>query len=692
MCGIVGICRLRPGRRIRLDAIRRMMAPVCHRGPDATGVYLDNTVGLGHLRLSIIDLASGCQPMANEDETLWIVYNGEVFNYLELRDELREQGHRFRTTSDTEVVLHLYEQLGPRCLERLNGEFAFAVWDSRNKELFLARDRVGIRPLHYTFHAGTLLFASEIKSLFALPGVSREFDPVSLDQIFTFWSVLPGRTPFRYVHELPPGHWMKVSPGGMRIGRYWQVPVYARQEQLCDPLESLCEQAMEVLTDAVRLRLRADVPVGSYLSGGLDSSAIAALAAGRLHAGLNTFGIRFEHEDYDEGVHQQVVASFLGTRHREVWATPSRIGDHFARTVWHAEKPLLRTAPVPLYLLSGAVQEVGLKVVLTGEGADEVFGGYDIFKEAKVRRFWARRPDAVGRAALFGQLYESVFRDSRVRPFLSSFFARGLNRLEDPLFSHLIRWENTRRIKAFFSGELRAAIGESDPYEPLRQMLPERYDELDGLGKAQCLETMVFLSNYLLSSQGDRMAMAHSIETRLPFLDYRVMDLAARIPARWKILGLDEKHILKRMFRSILPPEIVARRKQPYRAPVADCLLVGPSREFALDMLAPGAIRGAGLFDEAKVGRLVAKLQMSDNPGEVDSMALTAILSSQIVHHQFVENPPGRSRPDLRPDRVIDRRSPAEAAAAQTAHCRRTAQRCPSCANSPDESQGVEVA
>lgn len=656
MCGVVGICKLESGRDIDLHTIRRMMALVRYRGPDETGVYLDDEVALGHLRLSIIDLTSGCQPMHNEDETLWIVYNGEVFNYLELKNELLERGHRFYTTSDTEVILHLYEQLGPGCVERLNGQFAFAIWDSRNKELFLARDRVGIRPLHYAVHAGRLFFASEIKSILAVPGVRRELDPISLDQIFTFWSVLPGRTPFYDIYELPPGHWLKVSGGSMEVRKYWEIPIYPRQEQLHDPVERLCEQIMDLLADAVRLRLRADVPVGSYLSGGLDSSGITALAARRFHADLNTFGIRFEQEGFDEGTHQQHMVSFLGTRHHEIWATPERIGNHFVQTLWHTEKPLLRTAPVPLYLLSDAVRGENLKVVLTGEGADEVFGGYSIFKEAKVRQCWARQPDAPGRAALFGRLYGYVFQDPRSKPFLKSFFARQCHRLDDPLFSHLIRWENTSRTKTFFSNELKAAIGESDPYEPLRRMLPERYHELDVVGKAQYLEMMIFLSSYLLSSQGDRVAMAHSVEIRLPFLDYRVIDFAARIPSKWKILGLDEKHILKRAFRSVLPPEITGRCKQPYRAPIVGCLLSGPSRRLTLEMLAPGTVRKAGLFDDAKVTRLTAKLQTAAMTGEVDSMALVAVLSSQIIHQQFVENFPRCSHSDLTLDLVIDKR------------------------------------
>jgi asparagine synthase (glutamine-hydrolysing) len=656
MCGIVGIYDLKAGHVPRLEEVQRMMAMIRHRGPDETGIYLDNTIALGHLRLSIIDLESGCQPIHNEDETLWIVYNGEAFNYIELRRELQEGGHRFYTTSDTEVILHLYEQEGPRCVKRLNGQFAFAIWNSMKRELFLARDRVGIRPLHYTVHDGRLIFASEAKSICAVPGVPRELDPVSLDQIFTFWTVLPGRTVFRDIHELPPGHYLRISGEAMEIRKYWEIPIYGRQEQSNGPVETICDQAAELLTDAIRLRLRADVPIGCYVSGGLDSSGVAALATRRLGVHWNTFGIRFEQDLFDEGIHQQQMASFLDSTHRQVWATPEEIGKQFAQTLWHCEKPLLRTAPVPLYMLSRFVQECGLKVVLTGEGADEVFGGYDIFKEAKVRQFWSRRSRSTSHAVLLDQLYGDIFRDQRTKRLLQPFFAKGLDQAGDPLFSHAIRWANTSRIKTFFSGEFKAAIGRADPYERVRQSLPERYGQLDTVGKAQYLETMIFLSNYLLSSQGDRVAMAHSVEIRLPFLDYRIIEFMAKIPSKWKILGMNEKHLLKRSLRQVLPEEIVARRKQPYRAPIVNCLMAGASGRHTRELLAGGAVQRAGVFDVGKVNKLMEKLQTMENPGEIDSMALAGVLSSQIIYQQFIEEFSPHSHPMVHPDLIIDRR------------------------------------
>jgi asparagine synthase (glutamine-hydrolysing) len=391
------------------------------------------------------------------------------------------------------------------------------------------------------------------------------------------------------------------------------------------------------------------------LSGGLDSSGIAALVAQRFNASVKTFGIRFETEDFDEGVHQNRMVSFLGTEHREVQATASCIGERFSETLWHAEKPLLRTGPVPLLMLSGAVRQADLKVVLTGEGADEVFGGYNIFKEAKVRRFWAQNPDSRRRAALLEHIYGYIFRDPRVKRFLPSFFAQGRDRLDDRLFSHLLRWENTSRIKTFFSRELREAIGEADPYGRVLQNLPAGYDKLDTVGKAQYLEMMIFLSNYLLSSQGDRMAMAHSVEIRLPFLDYRLIDLMARVPSKWKILGLNEKHLLKKVLRSHVPEEIRTRRKQPYRAPIAPTLLGDGTSDLALELLSPRAVARAGLFDSAKVERLVKKMQRLDHPGETDNMALAGVLSTQILHQRFVTDFPA-SVPEVKPRLLVDKR------------------------------------
>ena len=620
------------------EALQDMIALLRHRGPDEAGIYLDDRVGLGHARLSIIDLSSGIQPIHNEDETLWIVYNGETYNYPELKEELLRKGHRFYTTSDTEVLLHLYEEKGAACVEDLNGQFAFAIWNSRKKELFLARDRIGIRPLHYTVKNDLFIFSSEIKSIFACGEIDRNIDPLAMDQIFTFWTTLPGRTAFKNICELQPGHYLTLSGGQVTIKRYWDIPFCPRREQLNMAPDEISGRIRELLLDAVRIRLRSDVPVGTYLSGGLDSSGLTALVAKNFDKDVKTFGIRFKETAFDEGTYQNQMVSFLKTDQTEILATNEKIGTSFPEVIGHTEKPLLRTAPVPLYLLSRAVRDSGLKVILTGEGADEIFGGYNIFREAKVRRFWAKEPDSNCRGELIGRLYPYIFNDARLKRSLQSFFAKGLTQTNDPLFSHMIRWENTSKIKRFFSQDLKASIGAYSGYDEVKQRLPGSFDKWDYLCQAQYLETEIFLSNYLLSSQGDRVAMAHSVEIRLPYLDPRLMEFMGRVPAKYKIFGLNEKYILKKAFDGILPKDIVKRAKHPYRAPITKSLLKGRAAEYTLEMLSERAAKNAGLFDTKKVTNLLRKLKTADAASEVDSMTLVGILSSQILYHQFIDD------------------------------------------------------
>jgi asparagine synthase (glutamine-hydrolysing) len=664
MCGIAGICGLSRPCGASVDMLQKMVGIVRHRGPDEVGIYIDDWAGLGHARLSIIDLSSGTQPVHNEDQTMWIVYNGETFNYIELRQQLERAGHRFHTTSDTEVLLHMYEQYGHDCLEHLNGQFAFAIWDAKKRELFAARDHVGILPFYYTVVGDTLMFASEIKSLFVNQNVPRRLDPIALDQIFTFWTTLKGRTAFDGISELPPGHYLKMSKGKIEIKKYWDVPFVPRSEQSNLSADEISENVRELLLDAVRIRLRADVQVGAYLSGGLDSSGITALVVKNFNSRVTTFGIRFEEAAFDEGTHQNQMVEFLKTSHSEISATNEAIGTFFENCLWHCEKPLLRTAPVPLMLLSKLVHEHDLKVVLTGEGADEVFGGYNIFRETKVRRFWARFPESKKRASLTEQLYPYIFNDkTRAKPSLHKFFGKGFDDLSNPLFSHLLRWENTKRSKVFFSESLNKAIGDYDGFAEVHESLPSDFAQLDCLSQAQYLETVIFLSNYLLSSQGDRMAMANSVEIRPPYLDKRIIEYMCKVPAKWKILGMNEKHILKKTYKGIVPDDILARPKHPYRAPIKNGLLDGKAGDQTREMLSENAINNAGLFNAKKVAMLVHKLEKTRDGSEVDNMALAGILSSQIVHKKFIEDFPAMQVNLHTPDVIIDRRSGSSAKA-----------------------------
>ncbi|MBN2090667.1 asparagine synthase (glutamine-hydrolyzing) [candidate division KSB1 bacterium] len=657
MCGITGKLNFSDTTPISRGLIEQMIGIMRHRGPDECGIYLDDAIGMGHARLSIIDLSGGAQPIHNEDLTLWIVYNGEVFNYIELKKNLEKKGHHFYTTTDTEVILHLFEEKGADCLQELNGQFAFAIWNSVKKELFLARDRVGIRPLYYTQQNKSFLFASEIKSIFIDPAVSRNLDLHAVQQVCNFWTTLPGETVFQGISELPPGHYMFVSEKGIRLQRFWEIPFYAPDEQLDWPVERIRESILELLVDAIRLRLRADVPVGCYLSGGLDSSGITTLVVKNFNSHVRTFGIQFEEKAFDERDHQQAMVSFLGTAHTEMLATNDLIGSSLTDVLWHCEKPLLRTAPVPLYLLSQVVRDNGFKVVLTGEGADEVFGGYNIFREAKVRQFWAKQPNSRFRGLLLRKLYPYIFSDPRLAAMQQSFFAQGLKEAGSPFFSHQIRWQNTNKVNGYFVDGLPTHYSYNDEIEKLRQWLPPAFEKWDYLAKAQYLEMQIFLSNYLLSSQGDRVAMAHSIEIRVPYLDYRLIDFMGRVPARLKINGLTEKYILKKTFENIVPEKIWKRDKHPYRAPIIQSLFSESNHSLVERWLNPALVKENGFFNPGKVELLLRKIQTSKNPGEIDNMALIGLLSTHIIYDQFVKNFPGKKIQFVSPDIFIDLRT-----------------------------------
>ena len=638
MCGIAGMFNLRSKRRVAEKDMRQMLAMIRHRGPDEFGIYLDGPVGLGSARLSIIDLSTGQQPIANEDGNLWIVFNGEIFNYVELRPELEARGHRFTTTSDTEVLLHAYEEFGPQCLERLNGQFAFAVWNQREQTLFLARDRLGVRPLFYTFSQGDLIFGSEIKAILSDRRVRAELDPAVLDQVFTFWSPLAPRTVFRDIVEVPPGHYLLAREGRVIVKNYWQInfaPAAPSRPQKC--LEECEEEFSQLLVDAAKVRLRADVPVGAYLSGGLDSSIIASIIRNFTSNRLDTFSIAFDDVNFDESAYQRRMANFLGTEHQVIQATHADIGRVFPDVVWHTEVPLMRTAPAPMFLLSKLVRDSGFKVVLTGEGADEFLAGYDIFKEAKIRRFWAQEPDSKFRHLLFKRLYPDITELSKnASSFLAAFFREDLTAVERPDYSHAVRWRNNRRACRFFSPDVRQAAAQSHD-KLLEQQLPPHFREWDALAQAQCLEIKIFLSQYLLSSQGDRMAMAHAVEGRYPFLDFRVVAFCNQLPPNLKLRGLTEKYLLKQLGRKWLPPEIWQRPKRPYRAPIHRSFFNAAAPDYVREMLSPENLARTGLFNPAAVGQLVNKVRQGGTLGETDDMALVGILSTQLVHHQFIE-------------------------------------------------------
>jgi asparagine synthase (glutamine-hydrolysing) len=523
-------------------------------------------------------------------------------------------------------------------VREFNGEWAFAIWDTRNRRLFASRDRMGVRPLFYSMLRGSFLFGSEVKAVLAHPRMPRRIDLDGLDQVFTFWCNLPSHTVFEGVAELPPGHTMSVQDGRIDIRRYWELD-YAAPGRAAERNEhELAERLVQLLADATRIRLRADVPVGVYLSGGLDSSLIAALARQCAPAPLHTFSVAFDDPQFDESAHQREVANFLGAEHHEVRCTARDISAAFPDMVWHAERPLLRTAPAPLFLLSRLVRSSGHKVVLTGEGADEILGGYDIYKEAKVRRYCAARPDSPRRMQLFRKLYPYLPRLQAQSPaYLQAAFQTRPELLSSPFFSHLPRWESTSALKLFYSEDTRAALAGRDRYGQLLDVLPQRYAQWDPFCQVQYLESSGLLPGYILSSQGDRVSMAHAVESRFPYLDPRVVELAGTLAPRLKMRALNEKYLLKRGARQLVPASVLRRPKQPYRAPDAASFFGDAGAEYVEALLAPEQLRRDGLFHAGAVGKLLDKLRHGRAVSLRDNMALVGILSTQILMHQFID-------------------------------------------------------
>jgi asparagine synthase (glutamine-hydrolysing) len=652
MCGIAGIVNLSDRRDPpTVELLQSMIGAIRHRGPDEYGLYRDSHAGLVHARLSIVDLKTGQQPMTNEDGTLWLIFNGEIFNFVELKIELEKLGHRFQTHSDTEIILHAFESWGADCFARFNGQWALALWNRQTRTLVLSRDRIGVRPLYIHENNGRVLFGSEIKALFADPFVPRVMNPQGIDQTFTYWASIAPVTMFEGIEELPPGSFRIYGPDGKKKENFYWRPAYPKAPKSWEhgsgfpTLADSTELLREKLEQATRLRmLRSDVPVGSYLSGGLDSSVIAQLGRKAKEGRFETFSMRFDDLEFDETQYQRMMAATLDSSHREIVVTRKDIARVFPDVILHTERPILRTAPAPLFLLSKAVRESGIKAVLTGEGADEMLGGYDIFREAKIRQFWSHQPNSKVRPLLFDRIYPYLARSpQRARGMALEFWKKGLERAGSPGFSHGPRWQTTSSLKKFLSRDFLSSI-EKNPSPSALDNLPSDFDQWESLAQAQYLEVTSLLSTYLISSQGDRMLMAHSVEGRFPFLDADVMEFCNNLPAEHKLAFLEEKRILKKVAEGLIPDAIIHRKKQPYRAPDAASFLAQDAPEYIQELFSERVLKSNGVFNSEAVRGLydkcISKRDKVHEPGlfsNTDNMAFVGILSTQLVVRQFIE-------------------------------------------------------
>ena len=631
MCGIAGLLTALSPSEVD-SRLRAMVGSIAYRGPDDTGYYTDGPVGLGHARLAVIDPAGGRQPAFSEDGSIAVIFNGEIFNFHRLRTELRKLGHAFGSHSDTDILPHLYEEFGDGMFEKLNGQFAIAVWDKRRKKLVLGRDRFGEKPLFYYRGSGGFCFASEAKAIFKSGLVSAELSPDALRHIFTFWTTVGDETVFRGVRQLLPGTCLILEEDRLLLKPYWRMS-FVPDSLGCADEAALTEELERRLVESVKNRLVADVPVSFYLSGGLDSSLIACIAERQCGAGLNTFSLTFDDPAYDESAYQTSLAGVLRSNHRSVTFRRDQIPSLLREVVWHTETPFLRTGVCAMYALAGLVRCEGLKVVLSGEGSDELFGGYDIFREVKIRRFIARDPQSALRPMLYKKINSFVPRLNDQSLSGLSYFYGGA--APDSLFeSHLGRWKLGDYSRQFFTPDFAWRAGPEDALDAVRSRLPEDFPAWTPVRRAQYLELITLFENYLLSSQGDRVSMGQGVECRLPFLDNAVAAFAAALPDTMKIRGLNEKYIVKRLARKYVPEPILRRQKFPFRAPVDIAALMGDAS--VREALGEESLRKAGIFSPAAVERFLTASLHREKPNERDAMLLMGLLTTQLLAELFL--------------------------------------------------------
>jgi asparagine synthase (glutamine-hydrolysing) len=556
MCGICGVYNFGTGEPADSHALKRAADAMAHRGPDDEGFYLDGPLGLGNRRLSIIDLPGGHQPIANEDESIWITFNGEIYNYRDLRPDLLARGHRFRTNSDTETILHLYEEYGLECLDHLRGMFAFAIWDRRLKRLLLARDRLGVKPLFFRLDAGRLVFASELRTLRELLPLALEIDPQSIYDFFGFRYIPAPRTFYRGVEKLLPGHWLITDANGVRSQAYWDIP---QEEESEKRASEFAAEIAEQLRESVRLRLIADVPLGVFLSGGTDSSAVVAFMAELGARPLRTYSVGFAETEHSELPYARTVASRYQTEHHELIFTPQQMNDELPRLVAFRDEPIAEPTDVALYLISRLAAQ-SVKVVLAGEGGDELFAGYPKYSADRLAGLVSSFPQEVTRALIRWLPY----RQHRAKTALEALSISDEAERSVTWFASFSREER----EGLFSPDFLAQVDPSHPARVFASYL-EKVRDRSPLKRMLYADLKVWLPDNLLL-RGDQMTMASSIEERGPFLDHRLVELAARIPTRMLTHGFKTKVLLKEALRPYLPKEVLFRRKVGFRVPVGD--------------------------------------------------------------------------------------------------------------------------
>jgi asparagine synthase (glutamine-hydrolysing) len=615
MCSINGLFNFDPSRRVAADDVHAMRLVARHRGPDDHGIFLSANIGLGFNRLSVIDLAGGHQPMANEDETVWIVFNGEIYNFASLREELRRRGHRFRTHSDTETIVHAWEEFGEKCVDRLRGMFAFAIWDSRQKLLFIARDRLGIKPLFYFHDREQFAFASEMKSLLALPQIPKEVDPAAVMEFLRHRYVIAPNTILKGIKKLEPGHTISVSTSGVSIRRYWDVPL---EEPRRITERQALEEAASLVEESVRLHLVSDVPLGVFLSGGIDSSAILGLMHKLGVGGIKTFSIGYDSPE-SELNYARIVADHFHTDHHELRLTPAAFQDILPKIVWHMDEPVGDPASVPLYYLAQCARQK-VTVALSGEGADELFGGYPIYARMLQFERWNRIPGV----ALAGKFLARLAGDTKLRKYAQM--------LGQPL-EH--RYGGVGMLFSQLQAEQLILESPASSLEGVASAY-HRCESAHALSRMSYVDLKTWLPDDLLV-KADRMSMAHSLELRVPFLDHILVEFAARLPDSLKVRRAVTKYLLKKWAEPLLPRQIIHRTKKGFSIPTKAWFrddLTG----FARETLLAGNGVSRSFFAQTALENLLAMHQREDRSEQIYSL-----LVFDRWYREHIESQPGSS-------------------------------------------------
>lgn len=598
MCGIAGIFDPEGARPVDRQVLERMTRSLAHRGPDGEGFHLEDGVGLGHRRLSIIDLDGGAQPLFNEDGTVVVTYNGEIYNHRAVAEQLRARGHTFRTRCDTEVIVHAWEEWGPACVERLDGMFAFGLYDAGTRTLFLARDRFGIKPLYYTELAdGRMAFASELKALMVLPELSREIDPEAVEDFFAFGYVPDPRSIYASVRKLAPGHTLEIASGRRRLRRYWQWAVTEGADESSAVLE---EQLIAHLKRSCEARMMAEVPLGAFLSGGVDSSAVVACMAEARTRPVQTCSIRFHDQAFDESSYAAMVARRYGTNHHVDLVDFDAV--HLAERLAHVyDEPFADSSSMPTYLVCEMARK-HVTVVLSGDGGDEVFGGYQRYRSAHYHgRFRSLFPFGLNRAVFGGLLrayprMDAAPRHRRLHPHLAAAASD-----EAHGYARLVCVGREELRMPLYSRELRAALGGHQAVDVMRRAMPPP-DGLSYLSRVQRADLETYLCGDILTKV-DRASMAHGLEVRVPFLDHHLVEWAGRLRRRQRLRRSQGKALLKRALEPKLPREVLYRSKQGFGVPL-DEWLAGPMRERVRALASSRCLRESGFFDMDSIGAL----------------------------------------------------------------------------------------